>query len=194
MKTCSKCKQELPETSFVKSPRYLCGLHPHCNQCRKEYRDRRLAQNPLCIRCQSEPHIKSNPYCRACIRIVNGLPVERQRPNVDRNNKTLCCGCKVKPRRKGGHYCQECANAMNREWSRANRREYILKPGNREKINARSFVNWKLSKGELQRGPCAVCGTPDTQAHHHKGYSNEHRLDVIWLCVDHHVEAHRATK
>ncbi len=30
----------------------------------------------------------------------------------------------------------------------------------------------------------------EVEAHHHRGYDLEHRLDVLWLCRPHHEEAH----
>lgn len=150
-----------------------------------------LDKNENCCRCGTEPHMKGVSYCRTCLRIVNNLPIERERPNVDRNNKTMCCGCKVKPRRKGSHYCVECANEMQRDWWRKNGKAYLDKGDNRKKHNARQFVRWKVQKGDLKKLPCAVCGNSDVEAHHHKGYDREHRLDVIWLCVDHHIEAEK---
>ena len=50
---------------------------------------------------------------------------------------------------------------------------------------------WRAkAAGLLVKRPCEVCGTENSQAHHHKGYSNEHRLDVRWLCPQHHSDEH----
>lgn len=46
----------------------------------------------------------------------------------------------------------------------------------------------------MQKGVCAVCGDPKVEAHHHHGYDKAHALDVVWLCVKHHVEAERKLK
>lgn len=194
MKTCSRCNRTLDETCFVKSARYLDGLTQPCKECRREIMRLRLEANPICIMCKKEPHMKGNSYCRTCLRIVNGLPLERVRPNVDRNNKTMCSRCKVKPRAKGGHYCVECKTDMAKEsyerlgskWSRAT-------PAQKQKIVARQFVHWKVEQGQLTKTPCAVCGDENVEAHHHKGYDYEHRMDVIWLCTTHHKEADRKT-
>lgn len=46
-----------------------------------------------------------------------------------------------------------------------------------------------IRRGELVRGPCAVCGTTtDVHAHHHEGYDDP--LRAQWLCAAHHREAH----
>lgn len=37
--------------------------------------------------------------------------------------------------------------------------------------------------------PDRVCGaTEKVEAHHHLGYSREHRLDIEWRCRKHHTE------
>lgn len=54
---------------------------------------------------------------------------------------------------------------------------------------AREVVTGAIRRGELVRGPCAVCGTTDgVHAHHHEGYDDP--LRVQWLCPAHHREAH----
>lgn len=194
MKTCCRCLRTLDSSCFVKSAKYLDGLIQPCKECRKEKQKLRLEENPTCIMCKKEPHMKGNFYCRICLRIINDLPVERKRPNVDRNNKTMCCGCKVNPRKKGGHYCKQCDRALHKKWRQTNGRDYLDRGDNRMKHNARQFVRWKVSKGELIKTPCIVCGNPKVEPHHHKGYDDAHRLDVVWLCKEHHLEAERAKK
>ncbi len=46
----------------------------------------------------------------------------------------------------------------------------------------------KITRPETCQYPDG-CQEKDVQAHHHKGYSSEHRLDVIWLCRKHHEDA-----
>ena len=49
-----------------------------------------------------------------------------------------------------------------------------------------------VQRGELVKSPtCQSCGKKKPlEAHHHKGYSEEHILDVLWLCKRCHEEAH----
>jgi hypothetical protein len=66
-------------------------------------------------------------------------------------------------------------------------RTYELKwPG---KVAARRAVHSATRHGRLIKQPCAVCGSILVHAHH-EDYSKP--LEVIWLCRDHHGEAHRA--
>lgn len=64
----------------------------------------------------------------------------------------------------------------------AQRRQRAKNP---EKYKARSAVSNAIRDGRLHRGPCAVCGDTDTQAHH-ADYSKP--LDVVWYCFRHHRE------
>lgn len=62
-----------------------------------------------------------------------------------------------------------------------------------QKWAANNAVQAAVKKGTLVRQPCQVCGAARTHGHHYLGYSDEHRLDVIWLCARHHREAHGKT-
>lgn len=50
------------------------------------------------------------------------------------------------------------------------------------------IYRYALRRGDLVRGPCAVCGEPKTEGHH-TDYTKP--LDVVWLCPEHHREEHR---
>lgn len=60
---------------------------------------------------------------------------------------------------------------------------------NRDKSRAHAAVGHAKRTGRLVSQPCP-CGATDVQAHHHRGYAEEHRLDVIWLCRPCHVREH----
>jgi hypothetical protein len=57
-----------------------------------------------------------------------------------------------------------------------------------ERCSARQKIGNLISRGQLKRGPCEVCGTAHSQAHH-DDYANP--LSVRWLCGEHHKELHR---
>lgn len=65
------------------------------------------------------------------------------------------------------------------------------KARNPEKLLAHRAVQHALRSGRLVRLPCADCGSPHSEAHHHLGYALEHRLTVQWLCRVHHKRRHR---
>ena len=57
-----------------------------------------------------------------------------------------------------------------------------------EKKLAHQAVARALSRGDIVRKPCEVCGSTTRIEAHHDDYSK--RLDVRWLCKKHHVEVH----
>jgi hypothetical protein len=92
---------------------------------------------------------------------------------------------------------RELIDARTRTRREANREVYngYMRAYHRrhpEQARARKAVRTELRAGRLTRGPCAVCGSPATQAHHYLGYAEAHRLDIVWLCRTHHSQAHRA--
>ena len=55
------------------------------------------------------------------------------------------------------------------------------------KHQARLLMTAAIARGELVRGPCAVCGSQAVEGHH-TDYSKP--LDVVWLCARHHGQEH----
>jgi hypothetical protein len=92
--------------------------------------------------------------------------------------------------------CLACERARLREWYASNRerkmgdmaRARLRKP---ERMIAALHVHVALAEGRLRRTPCWVCGSENSEAHH-PSYSPDSYLDVIWLCRQHHRQAHRA--
>lgn len=62
-----------------------------------------------------------------------------------------------------------------------------LSPEAKQRATARAYANVYLRRGKLVKQPCSVCGSPDSQMHHHD-YSKP--LDVVWLCRLHHIDLH----
>jgi hypothetical protein len=60
-----------------------------------------------------------------------------------------------------------------------------------EKVRARRAVASAVERGDLVREPCHWCGGEKVEAHHYLSYEPEFWLDVLWLCREHHLEAHR---
>jgi hypothetical protein len=83
------------------------------------------------------------------------------------------------------------AAAYLRAWKHAHPELRLVSDRRRDrlKIRARSAVGWAIRSGRLDRGPCQVCGTERTEAHH-DDYARP--LDVTWLCRPHHLDLHRS--
>lgn len=72
----------------------------------------------------------------------------------------------------------------NPQWYKDRQRESCAREP--EKHRARVALNRAVMDGKISKQPCH-CGEPKAQAHH-DDYSKP--LDVRWLCVKHHNEAH----
>jgi len=189
MKTCQRCKKDSDQSQFIRSIKYKDGFYPYCKGCRNEMRQLSLAKNPLCSMCKQKPHMKKHSYCLDCSRTACGRPLERKMIK-DMSNK-LCCRCKERPKRKGGDYCVECGNEKKNLWYKLNGHANRTTPEYRLHHGARDFVRRMVQTGKISKKPCEVCGNPDVEAHHYKGYDKENWLDIVWLCTEDHVEIER---
>lgn len=90
---------------------------------------------------------------------------------------------------KRGQYQEYEAKRNATEHRRKHRRGAGAKHywSNHDKAIARIATKRAVREGRLARGPCIVCGDPNTEAHHHD-YSKP--LDVEWFCFTHHREDH----
>lgn len=85
--------------------------------------------------------------------------------------KSLCGKCS-----DGWRYCQDCRNL----YARRNRKpHHALSDEQRRRANARSYANVYLRRGKIERLPCEICGSPDSEMVH-EDYSKP--LEVRWLC------------
>lgn len=90
--------------------------------------------------------------------------------------------------------CKECTKRDVRKHYRRNKKKvddydrwrHKARP---EKYLAQVAVRNAVARGNLVKGPCAVCGSTERIHGHHDDYSK--RLEVIWLCPKHHGERHR---
>lgn len=55
---------------------------------------------------------------------------------------------------------------------------------------ARHIAGNALRDGKIFKQPCIICGHEKTEGHHP---DYDRPLDVVWLCMKHHKEAHKMT-
>lgn len=122
---------------------------------------------------------------------------------VTKKNKPFGKGYQCRPcgsaERKAAHLINKDAD---REWAKNYRRRPEVRerdrllaekrrknPAEKLKFQARLAISDRISRGVIIRPKnCQKCGrTCKPEAHHHKGYAPEHRLDVLWLCGDCHT-------
>jgi len=188
-KTCSKCSESKSIFEFVKSDRYRDGYYPSCKSCRKEVRERSLAENPTCSRCNNAPHVRGNPYCYECDRIMKGRSIVPSH-HRDPLNTDKCSRCKTNPRARGKNYCYECARQVQSDWRKQRGGWWSsLTPEQKRKATVRRFIGLKIERGSINREPCFVCGEQKTEIHH-LDYEDR-TLNILHLCKFHHGEIER---
>lgn len=143
---------------------------------------------PYCVR---QPTIK-----KKCSRCKKTKPLSEFRENASRkggrNNK--CGECVVKDR-QWYEANRESALRRAKEWKKKNReREAARAKRDRmkhpEKAKARNAVAAAVRFGRMPRVASLKCFRCENQArhyHHHKGYAEEHWLDVVPVCGPCHL-------
>lgn len=182
MKCCSKCKLDLEEEMFVKSPRHSDGLYPSCKKCCKKIRLDWLERNPLCSRCKQRPHRKGCGWCEECRHQQQGCKTYR-RP---KGNGVLCSSCGLRARLQYHRYCNECKIAAHKKWRRGKGRN--RSPIARTKKTARHYINTRIKRGKMKRLPCLICGSTPTEFHHLSYHARS--TTGQFLCKLHHWMAH----
>lgn len=151
----------------------------------------------LCSKCGINPRLSYHAYCGDCKKGYRHEHPEDRSKKYKRVSPfpAMCGKCKQERHAKGHAWCKKCRNQANLEWRQRHGGSLkCLTPRSRERVRIRNYLNTKVHRGQIQRLPCAVCGNPNSQAHHHHGYAKEHALDVVWLCYTHHLEAERKAK
>lgn len=105
------------------------------------------------------------------------------------SDNPLCTKCGINPHAKNSQWCRACINerAVIRrrndggEWYKRLTQEQL------KKKRARAVIHINVKRGNIQRGLCEVCGNPNAEGHHYKGYDPEHAKLVRWLCKEHHL-------
>lgn len=93
--------------------------------------------------------------------------------------------------------CRKCKHAAQRKDYRKKKdvymeRQKIRRKSEPEKKQANEAVRRAIRKGVLVRPEsCTECGQSHMriEAHHHKGYAKEDRLNVVFLCTSCHRAA-----
>ena len=183
------------QSSCINPLHLSVGTHTRMSVTRG-YEGTRRGKSDMCYGCHERPKGQVK-------RLLFGVPDEntaRTHPQKRKPYKRkkpfaeLCSKCGLRPHRNGNAWCQMCANEATRKWHREKGGWKNMTPEQRQRAVARKYVNNRVKRGLMKRLTCAVCGDPNSQAHHHKGYSKEHAGDVIWLCVPHHLVAHGKVK
>lgn len=128
--------------------------------------------------------------CKACARRISREFYARNRERILLQKAAYAAQNYDRIAAKRAVYRQDHGEEQAEYQRRHNRRHP-------DRAAAREATAAAIQAGRLVRGPCAVCGLKPKvvdgrqriEAHHHHGYSEQHSLDVQWLCRYHHREA-----
>lgn len=95
------------------------------------------------------------------------------------------CGGDLGDRYPKQCYCKACHAKYMRE-HRPKHRD--LQPEAKKKANARAYAHVYRDRGNIKKENCKVCGSPDSQMHHHD-YNKP--LEVTWMCRKCHLQYHK---
>jgi hypothetical protein len=143
----------------------------------------------LCKYCLSDKpaegfYANNKSRCKECVKAATR---ENYRKNIEHFKQY------ERQRASAPHRVLARKEYANTEAGKLRHREARLRYHERhpERRNAAVAVGNALRDGRLTRQPCHVCGQTAVEGHH-PDYSRP--LDVVWLCNQHHREAHEVTE
>ena len=176
MKTCTKCGVSKLEADFSPDSRRSDGLQSQCRECKNAYKRARYANDPD----YREPYKAAKRAYYAS--------------NPDYQERTKAYSKTERAKETRRQYSQTArAKQLASKHSRARWSKIRLDPEAKAKIRARRAIRYDIHKGYRPAASeldCAICGKPAAHYHHHLGYADDHRRDVIALCGDCHRSIH----
>jgi hypothetical protein len=174
-KRCSTCKEWKPITEFGEMRNHWDGLNYKCKLCNaahvRAYKEQRRAQG---IKTRNAPS-EQPKQCATCQRVKPAKDFGISRTNPDGRNYN-CRACRSA---KGTH-------PLHNEYTRAYYQRYP------DRNRARSAVADAVRYGRMppaRKLTCIDCGEPAAHYHHHRGYAEEYKLDVVPVCTACHAKA-----
>ena len=145
--------------------------------------------------------------CRTCTKCGETKPLDRfgRHAQGKFGRRSICKIC-VSDRNRAYHQTPRgreviersrarfVATERGKQWRRDKAQRH--RRHNPKRAKARSAVSQAVRSGRL-RPPdtCSQCGrAAKVEAHHFRGYAEEHWLDVLWLCKTCHSEADTCTR
>ncbi len=196
---CSICNTELPATDFRWNSR--TGYRGECKKCEETL-----------IRCSSCKEVKAHelfPPCKAMTTgrhsLCNDCHLKRMQEkyhNSDEHREKARqysqseAGRRVQKKTRDKPAAKARVKKYNRVYGNW---KYHNDPERKRKHKARQAVNLSIAYGLIVKP--AACQHPgkyspkcggQIQGHHHKGYEQEHWLEVEWLCTLCHKAADKA--
>lgn len=174
MKICSRCKSEQPLDNFPKDSSRKDGHSYVCRSCSSARMRKWRKENPDKARAAYIRDHENNREAR------NKQSREWRKKNplrVYENNSAW--------REKNPDYSKTWAHNFREKFAAYARAYAEAHP---RRVEAKRLVRLAVLRGEIERGPCSVCGVRSNVEAHHEDYDMP--LAVTWLCRNHHVERH----
>lgn len=185
MKQCSKCKEWKDESEFHKDKRTRDGVYPQCKIC-KNKRTREYFRSEA-----GKEYNKS--WQKRFRQTEQGKEYYKKYANSEKGKETRK---RFEQSKKGK--AKASRNRRSEKYKARHRvanRQYQI--NNPEKINAQSAVKLAVEKGKLPHVStlsCVKCGNQAVHYHHHNGYTQQSKLDVIPVCAKCHSIIHASER
>lgn len=140
-----------------------------------------------CVKCRQRSNKKF--YANICVDCKRAYNRERYRRKSGELKKQVLEYIANNPERRRGWQRKYRQSEGGRRNARRAQAKYQKKPDFIQKRKAHDAVRRAVEAGRLIRDDiCRHCRAPTpVHGHHHKGYTKEHQLDVIWLCSSCHA-------
>ena len=146
----------------------------------------------ICVRCGRERVHYAKEKCHPCYAMgFRQTPEAKARHAASERVRRKRLGPEYRRQERERNKRRKKQRAKNmRDWQHNNREhisQYFKDYRKREpqKERAREAVHYQVKNGRMPSPltlKCDECGQPAKDYHHHKGYSEKYKLDVIPLC------------
>lgn len=175
---CSRCKQRFPAGHFIGAKGTLVKCCKRCREYKKSY-ERTARGREVKLRYANKP--KGDKQCSRCKAWFPACDFQGPSGEI----RGMCRHC-------WEHYQNYSKSKAYKVHQRTYRERHERKPENRLKLIAHSALSWAIEKGQMSPAKnllCVHCGKSARHYHHHNGYDEVHKLDVIPLCIPCHRRA-----
>lgn len=186
-KTCAKCGETKPLSEYHRNRSRNDGVGQYCKPCVSEYSKKRRRQNPEHHRGivrASKRRYRERHNAEYRERIASDPEYRKKRNDKSRSwrqrNRDRIIEYNRKRSQENPEYMVEASRRSQKKYPH----KHAAGKAVREAVRQGYFPPaWTMVCEECQEAQAA-------HWHHHKGYVEEHKLDVIALCTECHGKAH----
>ncbi len=180
-KVCNKCKAEQPLVDFVRTKQTLSGYKSYCKACQRA--TNKTPENREKNRLRMQEVVKTGRHKEWWKRYTKSDKYLANYLRKKRSESGRAYQIKYSRTEKGTKVAREHASRYSKKYPEKNRARNAV---------CNAVRDGRLPKASTQN--CYRCGKPANQWHHHNGYSEEHKLDVVPVCRLCHGDEHAKHK